>query len=151
MEADSYDETGGVYWVNVIYADKRFGYCVDENRWSYVGAPPDREQIEQLIKDKLIDFTPKPLALGSIDTIYRNQGKTRYSIKGKAEDKIIWAYIKPENDFADIKVEPSYLEGQVIFRLKTKEMNVHPRLKYMEKALLKWIEDEVGNLAKLIT
>lgn len=153
LEADSYDETSAQYWVNVIYADKRYGYCIDENRWSYVGVPPDREQIEQLIKDKLTEFTPKEFAIGSIQTTYRNHGKTRYSFKGEAENKTIWAYIKPENHIVDIKVEvaPSCLEEQGKYNLKTKEMNVHPHLKYMEKALLKWIEDEVGNLTELIT
>ena len=151
LEAFIYDETSTREHINIIYADKQFGYWIDTNKWWSL-SPPDREAIEQLIKDKLIEFTPKPLALGSINTIYRNHGKTKYSIKGKTGNKIIWAYIKPENHFADIQIVSTIeMEKQGIYNLKTKELSVHPRLKYLEKALFKWIEDEVGNLAELIT
>lgn len=151
LSADNYDESVTDYWVNILCDGERYGFCPEKNRWSYRQQPlKNSESIEKWIKNKIEEYRPQPLREGSIKTTYRNHGKTKYSFKGEVGNKIIWAYIKPEKYHVDIKVG-SFDFGNSHYNLETKRLYIHPRLYYMEKAILKWIEGEVYNLKELVT
>ncbi|VAV82735.1 hypothetical protein MNBD_DELTA01-243 [hydrothermal vent metagenome] len=137
--ADTLDEEVDLYWVNIYVDGKRYGYSPDIDKWSIhkTGVPPDNKELAGWIKTQIEKFIPAPLPEGSIKTTYRNEGKTKYSLKGEVDEKIIWAYLKPEGSIFEVN-----LGGKWKYDCNKAKNIIPERLAYMEKTLIKWLNDE---------
>ncbi len=145
---DIYDENISEYGIVVFIDSQHHRFNPETNLWFY-GEEIEissKEKIEQWLQSNLLTFQPGPLEADAFKTVYRNQAKKSYNIKGATvSGKIAWMYVKPNISIVDVKVQDCRLE----FDKEKGSYKIDLRLKYMEKALLKWIADEFETMKKL--
>ncbi len=150
--ADDYDEYAEIYEVLVFFDGKRHLYEPERGRWRDGSAPERqcRSEIIEQIEDMLPGFQPEPLPECCIRTIYRDEGKTAYHIRGEVTDfdrvRRIRGSMKHESDIFVVSAGHGEKEScSLEYHVMTGECIVSPRLQYMERAVRRWLEDEYPN------
>jgi len=145
--ADDYDENPSQYLVTLFYEGKRYVYEPETGKWQDGRAPRYGEEIRAWVKDMVPRFQPRPLPEGCIRTIFRGEGKTAYQLRGEitghGEHRGVRASMN--HDSATFIVFAGPFDSDLCsleYHVMTGERAVAPRLRYMERAVRRWLEDE---------
>jgi hypothetical protein len=147
---DDYDENSDVYEVLIFLDGKRYAYEPDDGKWAKNVFPRYRAEIERRITHMLEGFQPPPLPECSIRTIYRDEGKTSYHIRGEFVEgergKRLRGEMKHDSEIFEVFAGPVDRESCALeYHVMSGDCIVSPRLKYMERAIRRWLEDEYPN------
>ena len=145
--ADAYDENSSLYQITLFYDGKRYIYEPETGKWGGGKIPEHAEVIRYWVKDMLPRFQPRPLPESCIRTIYRDQGKTAYHLRGEitghGETRRLRASMANESDTFLVFAGPVDSDFcSLEYHVMTGECVLAPRLRYMETAVKRWLEDE---------
>ena len=145
--ADDYDENSSLYRTTLFYDGKRYVYEPETGKWDGDRIPEHAEVIRYWVKDMLPRFQPRPLPESCIRTIYRDQGKTAYHLRGEitghGETRRLRASMANGSDTFLVFAGPVDSDFcSLEYHVMTGECILAPRLRYMETAVKRWLEDE---------
>ena len=150
MFAEEYDENPEIYEMLIFFDGKRFMYRPEIGKWGNDAAPEYAVEIENWARDMILRFQPEPLPEGSIRTLYRDEGRTAYHLRGEivawGRSSNIQGSMKHGTDIFLVSCGPADNQFcSLEYHVLTGECIVSQRLRYMERAIRRWLEEEYPN------